>query len=843
MKLRKAIKKIVALGTGVTMLGATLFGATAVDLADYPSPMFVKDGVFDGVIVVGDGAASSDVIGAVDIATSLQFASKTEKAVQTTGTAATVVVEGDAYKITESGNPLNIGEKVSDVKDTITDEELDSLADAKITNSKGTYSYNQFVDLPTDARVVYDIDSDQSDDPALYLKVAKDKIVYNYKVSFPTAMESDIDSDDEWDDLENKKLTLLGKEYTIIDTDNSTVELELMGGAVQDTMEEYTSKTFTINGVDYEVEVVAIGGSTVTVILKVNGEVTDKLEEGETFKLNDGTELGIKTLLENEGAEAQGGDIVEFYLGANAVKLQNGNTLEVGGESLDADVTITSSVSGDEVSISSIEVSYNATDDYFVGAGEKLSAVMDSDEADNLFLNNIDFEFASLEVGTADEIKLTPSSDNYKLAFETKGGQDLSFDVFYVTSSGTNVELGEDSGNPIKLSSAAPLSENDRFVLTSNEYSHLMEVDDFKQNDDKVKFKDLGNNEVIEVTVDSALAGEFYLDGNQFTFEVNSGWTDLNMTNFGDDTDNNKADVAVMYTKNGAKIAFTDDTLSDSIDFANGTYVASNTGTVILFEEGKDDNAAVGISSQETDYVSHANFTITKASASADIDISAEALSANFGGAFKSWDSNDDLRSVYSYYGTYIEQNTDDQDSVTITYPDNEATAAVYISSGVTKSSETAGSEDGALTTQEVNPIAVGSAKLASEVSNVAGQNMIVVGGPCANSVAAQLMGNPSPCNAGFEEGKAIVKLYENGDKVAMLIAGATALDTRRASRVIADFDAYEGKLSGMEVEVAGTSTTFSDTVVAAPAPKVEEPVAEEPMAEEATEEVVETVE
>ena len=36
MRVKKAIKKIAALGVGATMLGATVLGAMAADLANYP---------------------------------------------------------------------------------------------------------------------------------------------------------------------------------------------------------------------------------------------------------------------------------------------------------------------------------------------------------------------------------------------------------------------------------------------------------------------------------------------------------------------------------------------------------------------------------------------------------------------------------------------------------------------------------------------------------------------------------------------------------------------------------------------------------------------------------------
>ena len=61
MGFKKVIKRIVALGTGASMVGATLMGAMAADLAHYPN-QFIKDGKFTGVLVVGDKAAAEDVL-------------------------------------------------------------------------------------------------------------------------------------------------------------------------------------------------------------------------------------------------------------------------------------------------------------------------------------------------------------------------------------------------------------------------------------------------------------------------------------------------------------------------------------------------------------------------------------------------------------------------------------------------------------------------------------------------------------------------------------------------------------------------------------------------------------
>ncbi|MCH8329141.1 MAG: S-layer protein [Nanoarchaeota archaeon] len=107
MEFKKAIKRIVALGTGASMVGATIFGAMAADLADYPS-QYIKDGKFTGVLVVGDKAAAEDVIGVSDIAVSLQFAAT--KPVSVTG-GATLSAEGDAWLVQKgSTNVMELSE-------------------------------------------------------------------------------------------------------------------------------------------------------------------------------------------------------------------------------------------------------------------------------------------------------------------------------------------------------------------------------------------------------------------------------------------------------------------------------------------------------------------------------------------------------------------------------------------------------------------------------------------------------------------------------------------------------------------------------------------------------------
>src|SRR3989344_5214520 len=128
MKVSKAIRKIVALGVGATMMGATIMGATAAaDLKDYPT-FFVKNGNYDGVLVV---RGEEDSLAAVDIAANMAVPTTTS----TSGTTTTTTVAGDAWKVATSSKKYEmansnatgssiVGESIRDINTFIGDEEL-----------------------------------------------------------------------------------------------------------------------------------------------------------------------------------------------------------------------------------------------------------------------------------------------------------------------------------------------------------------------------------------------------------------------------------------------------------------------------------------------------------------------------------------------------------------------------------------------------------------------------------------------------------------------------------------------------------------------------------------------
>lgn len=154
----------------------------------------------------------------------------------------------------------------------------------------------------------------------------------------------------------------------------------------------------------------------------------------------------------------------------------------------------------------------------------------------------------------------------------------------------------------------------------------------------------------------------------------------------------------------------------------------------------------------------------------------------------KTMQSNTDLKKHVDWWGTQVTEDSgeSDQKTVSVTYPSSQVYTKVYVG-------ETGSTVSGSGTT------ATGSTSLGdvlvkdSEVSSVDDKNLIVVGGSCINSVAANLVGG-SYCGAGWTEntdvgsGQFLIQSYGDAytdGKVAMLVAGYEAADTVNAAKYL----------------------------------------------------------
>ncbi|MBW2977430.1 S-layer protein [Candidatus Woesearchaeota archaeon] len=791
-------KKIVALATGTLMVGATILGAMAADLADYPKPLFIEDGKFNGAIVVGDRAAAEDVVGAIDIATSLQFSSTTSVTVET---AEKTVVEGDAWQVSSKTEILELSENLTSVQSSIGKDELVALADGIFTNEKGDADYEQEIDISGDVEVAFTTDED--DVTSDFLVVDRGDGLGDFELTFKTDAESDIDTDtNELEDFEDESITMLGMDYTIVDTQflNDAITLELMGGALLDTIEEGETKTYTLKGNSYEVVALIVSDTAQngegSVKLKVNGEVTDEMAEDDTFRLSDGTEVGIRSVMPNEAGEVTGGDIVEFYLGAQKIEMDdvnvtdsaNGGTLKVGEETMDdAEIEVEGEeVTGAEFRLTGINIVYLADDDFYIAPGEKLSEQMEEPEA----LLNWDMAYEGLTTEPTQEIKIVGSGDDeYKLRAELADG-DVSMPLAF--GNATGLYLGDEDDRLVL--SHASIEEDQYFILTTGyeqgEKSYVLQYlgADVPSGGGTatLKFKNLASGETIERSFDTdatvRLGGEEWVVTCAGT-SVNCSEDDFNLT-----IDDGAEQVIV--TTYDAQI--------------NISQLASPGVATVTIGPVDPSDMIDDVETSDNDIVVTVNVTTAE-----EVDIDIDAGGAGAAWQLESLEDEDNVEKAITPYGAelrYVDEE-DDPDKLEIAWPNSQREAQAFITSGAVSVATVAGALAEGVSVEKIE---VGTAKLASEITNVAGQNLLLVGGPCANDAAAEVMGISATvpeCLAGFEAGKAMVKLYDTGaGNVAMLVAGATAEDTRRASRVIANFGDYA--LSGDEVEVTGVGLT-----------------------------------
>jgi hypothetical protein len=133
-------------------------------------------------------------------------------------------------------------------------------------------------------------------------------------------------------------------------------------------------------------------------------------------------------------------------------------------------------------------------------------------------------------------------------------------------------------------------------------------------------------------------------------------------------------------------------------------------------------------------------------------------------------------------YGAYVVEDKNDQNSVTIYYPDDQVYAV--IGAGDATATASVGGASGT-TVDAAVVITSPVAKLASEINTDSlSSDLILIGGPCANSLLATLAetSDDIPSCADWDLTTGLIKEVEDafgsGQK-ALVVAGTTADDTR----------------------------------------------------------------
>ncbi|MCB9359453.1 hypothetical protein H6503_05970 [Candidatus Woesearchaeota archaeon] len=85
---------------------------------------------------------------------------------------------------------------------------------------------------------------------------------------------------------------------------------------------------------------------------------------------------------------------------------------------------------------------------------------------------------------------------------------------------------------------------------------------------------------------------------------------------------------------------------------------------------------------------------------------------------------------------------------------------------------------------------------------NISDMNLIVVGGPCVNWVAAHFHGDPENCAEQYTPGRGYIELFRNGKGIVMVVAGYSAEDTHHAANILANYEDYSANFVGDKLKV-----------------------------------------
>jgi hypothetical protein len=844
MKIKRMVKRLFAVGTGVAMLGATAMGAMAADLSDYPT-MFVENGRFNGFLVVGDDAQAVDNLALTDIAARMSVPGQAST---------TTTLSGDSWKVATSSKSLELsnsnasdtsitGETFRDVTTFIGDEELGALSDGVWSTNEQEYDYEQFLFFDTDGlggqetnRVVKYAENDD-DVTADHLFFKNGKQIGRYKMEFSSTAQSDVTDSSGTatttgtylDDFENTELSMMGLEYSIVlarrvnvgaDANSNGIKLTMMAGSERDTLLEGESRTYTVVDKTYDVELTFVDSDEAKFV--VNGEPTNKLKVGETYVLSDKSEVGVSEVLYQN--YAGGVHSVDFFVGAQKTELRDDDVsdvtsshdMKVGSEDIDgAAVIITGTDDNSTFSVTTIEVNMTAEDDYFVGANQKLSDVIAAadEEAEALMGGAFDIEYLGLSEEPTHDIRLkTSSSRRYKLRLFDGDDNPVDIPVAYAQSA-TNLTLTEDSISSTRtnwkaliLNESDAVFKDDYFVLAGGSAadgsakSYLLQYkssDKSSKSSPKIKFKDMGSGETLEYSLSTGNASATIKLGG-YSFAVDASHPS--------DVDNRRIFVDL---DGGGTINKPDSPTGTFITFVDsyGSQWTPSFGTfgykaVVSVDNQSNAFRWVSTTDNSDDYDNQApsilalNITATTGP---------EVRAALEGVTLITPDGETEVSYGYTTMGSFIrfDEPSGDPDELTLTYPKVQKLPQIYFTSGSTSKST---ARSGDMVAVEV----VDATKLASEIADVQAQNLVVVGGPCVNRVSAQLLGNPSDCTEGFTPGEARVKLWEHANgNMAMLVAGYSGADTRLAGKVVAN---RPGDLVGTEVVISGP-TASSATV------------------------------
>jgi hypothetical protein len=773
-------RKIAALGGSLLLTGMSLGVASA---AAYPAP-FVSGGSANVAIVYGTGAGVSalDTVQAGNIQKDLVQAGYIQTDLQGylgTGSSGGIIID-DGFQIKRTGNEFNLGDNANTIRDTIRKDQLPTLlADGTyLDDNNDEYDTTQKIELSSNLALTHFRDSDLDNVPTIGIQLSSSGTeVLNYTFDFQSRPDFTSTA------LETTNIEFLGKEYFISSVGSNSITL--LDSASTSVLNQGESTTISSGGQSYEVSIQAISSSGV--IFSVNGQTTNRLSTGDTYKLPDGSHIGVKDF---QQAQFQGDTaFAEFSIGAGKIVLTEGAEVELNDDTVEG-LTVVASSMNDSAKFKGFKLQWKTSDRSFITPEHELTMP----GFESVKLSMTEFYTPSEEV-----IRVEDSGTHIDITLPLGGGS-VTLPLLYHNESTAAIKgIGESDDKKLITSNTNVVTFNataghEWFVASwegsTDAYSEVFRVSSVNS-DNETSLTALGSGTSYSGVVDggSIVAGDVELQIDVIERTSSSEFA-LNITNLATTT---AGAMRNIYTEDGLKIylpynvgqAITTNKGDLSFNLTDGV-AGYNNASWYLFMDEQDKDQALANGGQ-------IRLTLTPRSASDEtIHVSAVAVNATTGsttGSSFGTGTNPTLRveSSDDYVG-YVQSElasmiswdkSGDEQTATITYHDEESYGRIFLAPADATAS--GGASGGALGDILVRD---------SEVSSVSTMNLIVIGGSCINSAAASLVGGEY-CGAMFTEntgvgsGQFLIKGYSDSSltsRMALLVAGYEASDTVNAA-------------------------------------------------------------
>jgi len=824
--MKQIFKKISAIAASTLMVGMTMGVAAA---ASYPAP-FVSGSSADVAIVYGTGAGvnPSDLVQATalqsDLASSIGSSGGTPS--------------GDSVLIQRSTDNLNLREGLQDVLvGNVDNEDLPTLlADGTyIADDNDEFSFEQKIALGN-ISIGHWRDSDyeslvglSSRTPTIGFKIPSNTYVLNYTLDFLEDVSSDIDTNNRMEDIEGSDLVLMGKTYYVSEFHNDSSsdatkfhKAILLDSATVGNVKE--GETATISGKSVSIDWIDAD----EVVFMIDGErapASGKLQAGQSYKLNDGSYIGVRDIAKLAVSGELG--TASFSIGTGKVEINHGEDIKLNDDSITG---VKGYLHKSSNKLDKIVIEWKTDDESFISPQRELA--MPGFGAVKFSMN--EFVRSEEEVLTIEK----DSDTSIQLTMPLKKGT-VTFNLLYSNASGDFEGIGKAADERLAVTNQSVLyfyekkggaDWHEYFVATYNTSkegeSYLMKatISEDKtagRNESTFYYHDgtgwveactekAANDDCTIGDVSFTIKNVFYTSGSDEMVNITAG----NNVNFNTAITPGGLTVYLPYSNRDTYL-ITSFGLPNSTDIGAISFNATETSLIghnndsfylSMVGEDKEETLGAGtgmsftLNDNSDSYLQVQHVLTTAVNAAGAGSGGAAGLELQDTGAYEAYVLDDVAPRVVHY-------TQPDEDWAEIYYPsgDSESYAEVYLT------------EEGSV--MEGGSSALGEVLVKdTEVSSVSSKNLIVVGGSCINSVAATLVGSAA-CTADFTDatgvgsGQFLIQsfgdAYSSG-KVALLVAGYEAADTINAVTYLKTqtVDTTAGR------KYVGTSSTSAELVV-----------------------------